>query len=260
MQIIVADPCGFCYGVKRAIDIAQMNVKGYNTSIATLGEIVHNPRVVESLAQKGVQCKETLADFSAGDTVIFRSHGAAPQIYEEAEQKGLKIIDATCPHVRKAQKTAAALSKEGRFVIIIGEKRHPEVQSIKAWAGKDSLVIETADDARRLLRQGSLTFCFICRRRNDLVTTKWKGPSVQPLLNVRKQQGNLLETVTRSLSLAEKTVPTHAIWRNLHALSIPEPIFCRTLARLPYPCLPEQKKLALLLVHLHRRKLLRRLL
>ena len=95
MQIIVADPCGFCYGVKRAIDIAQMNVKGYNTSIATLGEIVHNPRVVESLAQKGVQCKETLADFSAGDTVIFRSHGAAPQIYEEAEQKGLKIIDAT---------------------------------------------------------------------------------------------------------------------------------------------------------------------
>lgn len=63
MQIIVADPCGFCYGVKRAIDIAQMNVKGYNTSIATLGEIVHNPRVVESLAQKGVQCKETLADF-----------------------------------------------------------------------------------------------------------------------------------------------------------------------------------------------------
>lgn len=75
--------------------------------------------------------------FSAGDTVIFRSHGAAPQIYEEAEQKGLKIIDATCPHVRKAQKTAAALSKEGRFVIIIGEKRHPEVQSIKAWAGKD---------------------------------------------------------------------------------------------------------------------------
>lgn len=150
MQIIVADPCGFCYGVKRAIDIAQMNVKGYNTSIATLGEIVHNPRVVESLAQKGVQCKETLADFSAGDTVIFRSHGAAPQIYEEAEQKGLKIIDATCPHVRKAQKTAAALSKEGRFVIIIGEKRHPEVQSIKAWAGKDSLVIETADDLESL--------------------------------------------------------------------------------------------------------------
>lgn len=97
MQIIVADPCGFCYGVKRAIDIAQMNVKGYNTSIATLGEIVHNPRVVESLAQKGVQCKETLADFSAGDTVIFRSHGAAPQIYEEAEQKDLRSLMPLAP-------------------------------------------------------------------------------------------------------------------------------------------------------------------
>ena len=151
MQIIVADPCGFCYGVKRAIDIAQMNVKGYNTSIATLGEIVHNPRVVESLAQKGLQCKETLADFSAGDTVIFRSHGAAPQIYEEDRtKKDLRSLMPLAPMCGKHKRQPPPFAKEGRFVIIIGEKRHPEVQSIKAWAGKDSLVIETADDLESL--------------------------------------------------------------------------------------------------------------
>jgi small subunit ribosomal protein S1 len=150
MKIYVADPCGFCYGVKRAVDIAQMQVKGYNNSIATLGELVHNPRVVNSLIQQGVQCKTTLDEFKSGETVIFRSHGVGPEVYEEAERRGLNIIDATCPHVRKAQKTAAELAQEGRFVIIIGEKRHPEVQSIRAWAGKDSVVIENEDDLESL--------------------------------------------------------------------------------------------------------------
>lgn len=273
MQIIVADPCGFCYGVKRAIDIAQMNVKGYNTSIATLGEIVHNPRVVESLAQKGVQCKETLADFSAGDTVIFRSHGAAPQIYEEAEQKGLKIIDATCPHVRKAQKTAAALSKEGRFVIIIGEKRHPEVQSIKAWAGKDSLVIETADDLESLP----------VRDKFGVVSqTTFEAGKFNLLLHLsqEKRSGDYKVERTICTATAERQEAARKLAGNCDAFFVfggknsantrhlaelarpinPRTYLCRTLARLPYPCLPEQKKLALLLVHLHRRKLLRRLL
>ncbi|MCH3951111.1 MAG: bifunctional 4-hydroxy-3-methylbut-2-enyl diphosphate reductase/30S ribosomal protein S1 [Acidaminococcus sp.] len=150
MKIYVADPCGFCYGVKRAVDIAHLQAKGYNTSIATLGELVHNPRVVNSLKQQGVQCKTTLDEFSSGDTVIFRSHGVGPEVYEEAKRRGLNVIDATCPHVRKAQKTAAELAQEGRFVIIVGEKRHPEVQSIKAWAGKDSVVIENEDDLESL--------------------------------------------------------------------------------------------------------------
>lgn len=150
MKIYVADPCGFCYGVKRAIHIAQLQAKAYNDSIATLGELVHNPRVVEDLSQLGIQCKNTLADFTAGDTVIFRSHGVGPEVYDEARKRELNIIDATCPHVKKAQMTARDLAQEGRFVVIIGEKRHPEVQSIKAWAGKDSVVIETVDDLESL--------------------------------------------------------------------------------------------------------------
>ena len=104
MEIYVADPCGFCYGVKRAVDIAQTPIKGYNDSIATLGELVHNPRVVKKLEQQGVLCKEKLADFSAGDVVIFRSHGVGPDVYAEAQQRGLHVVDATCPHVLKAQK------------------------------------------------------------------------------------------------------------------------------------------------------------
>ena len=149
-KIEIANPCGFCYGVKRAVNIAQLEAKGYNNYIATLGELVHNPRVVKKLEQQGVQCKEQLAEFHAGDVVIFRSHGVGPEVYEDAQKRGLTIVDATCPHVRKAQKTAAELAKEGRFVIIIGEKRHPEVQSIKAWAGVDSCIVETPRDLESL--------------------------------------------------------------------------------------------------------------
>jgi small subunit ribosomal protein S1 len=146
MKILRADTYGFCYGVKRAVKIAQEAPKGYNKSVATLGELVHNPRVKINLAKQSVGCADSLADFKTGDVVVFRSHGVGPAVYEEAKTKGLTVIDATCPHVKKAQLTAEGFAKEGRFVIIIGEKRHPEVKSILAWAGNNAMVVETEDD------------------------------------------------------------------------------------------------------------------
>ena len=146
MKITVAKTYGFCYGVKRAIDIAQKSTKGYNNNVATLGPLIHNQRVIEGLQKSGILCKDSLATFAPGDTVIFRSHGVGPEIYRQAEEKGLKIVDATCPNVRKVQLAAEELAKDGRFVLIIGEKNHPEVQSIKAWAGPHSLVVETPAD------------------------------------------------------------------------------------------------------------------
>ena len=120
MKIYVADPCGFCYGVKRAIHVAELQAKGYNDSIATLGELVHNPRVVEKLKQQGVECKEKLAQFAAGDTVIFRSHGVGPALYEEARQRELKVL--MCGKHRKRLpnwRTKAVLSSLlGRSVIL----------------------------------------------------------------------------------------------------------------------------------------------
>ena len=146
MKIVRAENYGFCYGVKRAVKIAQEAAKGYNNSVATLGELVHNPRVKINLAKEAVGCAESLEEFKAGDVVIFRSHGVGPTVYEEAKAKGLTLVDATCPHVRKAQLSAESLAKAGRYVIIIGEKRHPEVKSILAWAGKEAMVVETEED------------------------------------------------------------------------------------------------------------------
>lgn len=146
MKYVVAEHCGFCYGVIRAVKIAQTVVKGYNNSVATLGELIHNPLVVDKLRRLGVDCRYSLADFKAGDTVVIRSHGVGPDVYAEAQARGLELCDATCPHVQKAQKMARILSEEGRTVIIIGEHKHPEVESIKKWAGASAYILQSEED------------------------------------------------------------------------------------------------------------------
>ena len=166
MKIKLAANYGFCYGVKRAVKIAQDATKGYNSSVATLGELVHNPRVISNLEKQGIACADSLENFKVGQVVVFRSHGVGPSVYEEAKLKGLIITDATCPHVRKAQLTAQEFAKENRFVIIIGEKKHPEVQSILAWAGTKAMVIETAEDITKLPQQ--TTYGVVCQTTFEL--------------------------------------------------------------------------------------------
>lgn len=145
MNIIVAEHCGFCYGVKRAVKMAQEAAEQHVQG-GTYGPLIHNPQLIEELAAGGISCKENLKDFASGETVIFRSHGVGPEIYAQAEQLGLKILDATCPNVRLAQKKAAQAAADGYFPIIVGEKNHPEVKSILKWAGENAICVEYIED------------------------------------------------------------------------------------------------------------------
>ena len=144
MEVILAEYLGFCYGVKRAIKIARENTDGKSN---TLGPIIHNPQMVERLKSEGVGTVEDLDDADAG-TIIIRSHGVGPQVYKEISSKGLKIVDATCPHVKKAQTAARELSESGYKVVIVGEKNHPEVKSIFEWAAGRATILETEEEAK----------------------------------------------------------------------------------------------------------------
>ena len=146
MEVILAEYLGFCYGVKRAIKIARENADGKS---CTLGPIIHNPQMVSRLKNEGVDVVENLSDMKEG-TVIIRSHGVGPKIYEEAKLKGLRIVDATCPHVKKAQLSAKKLVEEGYQVIIIGEKNHPEVKSIFEWSKNKAVILETEEEAKQI--------------------------------------------------------------------------------------------------------------
>ena len=153
MEVILADDYGFCYGVKRAIKTAKDNID-LSKKVCTLGPIIHNPQMVKSLADEGIGIVESVDEMENGK-IIIRSHGVGPSIYDAIKAKGLELADATCPHVKKAQMSAKTLADEGFKVIIIGEKNHPEVKSIKEWAGKNSYDIRilrticTATDKRQ---------------------------------------------------------------------------------------------------------------
>ncbi len=145
MEIKIAEYCGFCYGVKRAVEMAE-KAAADRINGATLGPLIHNPQFIAELEAKGIACKDDLEQFTAGETVIFRSHGVGPEVYEKAEAKQLNIIDATCPNVRMAQKKAFQAAQDGYLPIIVGEKNHPEVKSIKKWAGENAIVVEYLKD------------------------------------------------------------------------------------------------------------------
>ena len=140
MKISVVKNAGFCFGVKRAIKLAFQAAKKNGAKVYTLGPLIHNPQVVEELKREGVQPIKNLRGIKSG-TLIIRSHGIHPKIISKAKKKKLKIIDATCPFVRRAQENARALYKDGYQVVVVGEVHHPEVQGIIGYTDSRALVI-----------------------------------------------------------------------------------------------------------------------
>ena len=110
-RITVAKTAGFCFGVRRAVDAAFAEARS-GTPACTLGELIHNPRIVEELARAGVRVIESPAENTDGRTVIIRSHGVPPQVYEELAASGARVVDATCPYVEKLHRLAAEHSGE----------------------------------------------------------------------------------------------------------------------------------------------------
>jgi small subunit ribosomal protein S1 len=130
LNIRIADKAGFCFGVKRAIDMALETVKKFpDKRVYTLGPLIHNAQVVKKLAQMGVWVVDDLDDISEGVLVI-RSHGLPPQLIADAKSRGIEVVDATCPFVKKAQSFAIKLTKKGYTPFIIGDEGHPEVTAL----------------------------------------------------------------------------------------------------------------------------------
>lgn len=153
MEVVLAEHAGFCFGVKRAVDLANDAADGDSGKVQSLGPLIHNPQVVNQLAEKGVRQVESLDDIDTG-VVIFRSHGvSSPQVMDEALDKGLTVIDATCPFVTNAQRDAKQLVDEGYQVVMVGDRNHPETKSVLGHAGKEILVTESFEEIKAFLNR-----------------------------------------------------------------------------------------------------------
>lgn len=148
MKVILAEKAGFCFGVKRALDMAERTSE--TSQAVSLGPLIHNQQVVKRLAERGIQVVEDLEELTSQQALIIRSHGVAPSVYQGAESKGIRVVDATCPFVQKAQRLAAKSTQMGQQVIVMGDKLHPEVQGILGWAGAEAIPIQTVEEAKEL--------------------------------------------------------------------------------------------------------------
>jgi 4-hydroxy-3-methylbut-2-enyl diphosphate reductase len=148
MRVILAKQAGFCFGVKRATQMAFEAV-GKDEKTYTLGPIIHSPQIVGKLEELGISALDSLDSLESG-TIIIRSHGVEFKDITEAHQKKLTVVDATCPFVKKAQKLVKSLCETGYGVIVVGDADHPEVQGIVSYGGERVFVVASGEDVRKL--------------------------------------------------------------------------------------------------------------
>jgi len=150
MEVLLANPRGFCAGVERAISIVERALAIHGSPIYVRHEVVHNKYVVEDLKSKGAVFVEGLAEVPPGSTVIFSAHGVSKAVRGEAEARGLRVFDATCPLVTKVHVEVAKMRAAGREIVMIGHRGHPEVEGTMGQSAAGMHLVETVKDVARL--------------------------------------------------------------------------------------------------------------
>ena len=166
MEVRLAKTAGFCFGVRRAVDTVYEQVNSCEgEKIYTYGPIIHNDEVVKDLKSKGVGVLNTLEELEALNEgiVIIRSHGVAKKVYDILEKRGVKCVDATCPFVKKIHRIVEKESVEGKYIIIIGDEKHPEVQGIMGWANGKVSVIKTEEEAKDYFAPENAEICIVAQ-------------------------------------------------------------------------------------------------
>jgi len=147
MKVIVAEHAGFCFGVKRALDLV-MKAADEEQPLYTLGPLIHNPQVVEKLQERGVRVIRDVSEAASG-RVVMPSHGVPKSVAEQAARSGLRPLDAACPYVVNVHKRVAKLAAEGFKVVVVGDPGHSEVKGILSAAGENAVAISSPEEAAR---------------------------------------------------------------------------------------------------------------
>ncbi len=174
-SVKIAKSAGFCFGVSRAVELVEQAAEA-GKKVATLGPIIHNRHVVEKFEKMGVRVIEAPEEALPGETVIIRSHGVSRAVYERLENRGVEIIDATCPFVKRIHTIVSRAEEEGRLPIIIGTPTHPEVEGIAGWCG-ECRVFESLDTLKNWAQsQENLknsAICMVCQTTST--ESLWKS-------------------------------------------------------------------------------------
>jgi len=162
LEVILAKSRGFCFGVRRAVETVYEEIEK-GEDIYTYGAIVNNEEVVGDLQKKGVKViegREELKKVTSG-TIVIRAHGVAKDVYEQIESQGLKLIDATCPFVKRIHKIVEKESSDGKLVVVVGSAVHPEVEGIVGWCKTPAVIVETLEEASDFETEKGKEICIV---------------------------------------------------------------------------------------------------
>jgi 4-hydroxy-3-methylbut-2-enyl diphosphate reductase len=213
MQVILAQPRGFCAGVVRAIKIVERALEIYGTPVYVLHEIVHNHHVVEDLKNQGALFIERLAEIPTGAVTIFSAHGVSTAVVKEAEKRNLRVIDATCPLVTKVHLQAQRYSRQGFEVIIIGHPGHPEVEATRGWVEGSVYVLSRKNDVETLKVKNQNCLAYVTqttlslddtREVIDALKKRWhniQGPELSDICYATQSRQNAVRQLAKDIDL-----------------------------------------------------------
>ena len=184
MNIILAESAGFCFGVKRAVEMVYEQA-GSGRPVYTYGPIIHNEEVVRDLEERGVRVAERIEEFAGlpKGTVVIRAHGVERGVSEALERLGFSVVDATCPFVKKIHRLVESKSREGNQIVIVGDGTHPEVRGIRSWSvAEATYVISDAEDARDFAADPARKVCVVAQ-------TTFNYNKFQELVEIIRKKG-----------------------------------------------------------------------
>ena len=214
-EVTTAKSAGFCFGVKRAVDMVYDEAKK-GERVYTLGPIIHNQQVVEDLEKKGVKVIDSVNDINNGydATVIIRSHGVPEKVIKALREKNVNIVDATCPFVLKIHKIVKEASQNGKTIVIIGSDNHPEVEGIKGWCVNEPVVLESVEEAENYTVDGAKKLCVVSQ-------TTFNYKKFQDLVEIiKKKEYNICISNTICNATEERQNEARRIARRADAMIV----------------------------------------
>jgi len=200
LKIILSKKMGFCFGVKKSVKLAKNALKTRKNNLYMLGSIINNPQVIEYFIKRGVKITDNLDEVPEESTVITRAHGISPTMLKKAYQKKLSIVDTTCPYVRKVQKIARYLYEKDYFIVIYGDKKHPEVLSLLDTIQNNALVINSIHDAKKITKKKKIGFI------SQTTKNIYDFYKLSTILLNRAEELRIFNTICKSTTERQKSV------------------------------------------------------
>jgi len=163
VEIILADKAGFCFGVKRAVEMTEKELKNSDDKIYSLGPLIHNPQAVKKFEEKGLKTIDEIGEIN-NSKVVIRSHGVSKEVVDKMVEQNLDIIDSTCPYVKSVHKKVEEFHKQGYNIVIVGDKNHPEIIGINGWCNNEAFIINSEEEALNLPKMDKV--CVVSQTTN----------------------------------------------------------------------------------------------